>query len=202
MSGCAPGRRSGRLVRRGRPGSTVASACVHGGHPDAVREESPKCWLHHGPGPCRVVKVRERGNGVEELAEMLIATVRCTPGTAASATGGDVRALELLGLLRAVGLQRVSGDLAHLGDDGQRGAGDAVEFGRLHNVHDHALAPIPQWLDDRAVVPRASPSDNINSCRSHRNTPWTTDLQVEGTPAAMSSAPASCRIWQICTPYW
>jgi hypothetical protein len=98
------------------------------------------------------------------------------------AAASNILASALLGLPRHFGLEDVPDDLSHLRGEGQRGAGDAVEVGRLQKALDKAFAPLQQRLDDDIVVHGVPPGEKPTCLGFHQDTPWTTSLQFEGTP--------------------
>jgi len=75
------------------------------------------------------------------------------------ATGCDVRALQLLGLEIDLGLEKVSGYLAHLREDGQGSRRDAVEVCGLQDILNKTFAPLEQVLYDEVMVHGVPPDE-------------------------------------------
>jgi hypothetical protein len=78
--------------------------------------------------------------------------------------GGNVLVAALLGLQRDLGLEHPPGHLSPLCDDGQRGAADIINLGRLQDARNKTFAPIKELLYDEVIVHGVPhPNDSIPS---------------------------------------
>jgi hypothetical protein len=103
-------------------------------------------------------------------------------GTGIWATQDDGSALPLLGLESELGVEHLPGNLAHLRENRAGRRRNAMEIGRLQDILDTTFAPLREALDDEVMVHGVPPDAKVYELGSHQETPWTTDLQSEGTP--------------------
>ena len=108
----------------------------------------------------------------------------------------------LVGFQRGLGRKNFPSHVSHLLEGGQRSAADAVAVGCLQNILNHARAPIQQLFYDNVVVPGVPPAETSSCVPFQQDTPWTTDLQFEGTPLRRLKAEQAATTWMEPKYHW